>query len=234
MMRARQDEPQALQVQGVAADRARRVPRTAALSGWLLLALACGPDAEGKFGEFLDDTKDDRDMPSPKEDFAAAAGDINGEFLLAVSTTVNPPTPLQFIATNTVTKDEDGKLSLSSSLQPLSLALSQVTMPRQPIGDPLVFTDVPIIDGKFTIDAGTVSVTGEANPITAMNIVASLIMSGSIMGDDFYCGSVTGNVMQPPVGSIEGSSFAAVRLTDKTKLPTDVMINCGGDTVTDP
>jgi hypothetical protein len=51
-------------------------------------------------------------------------------------------------------------------------------------------------------------------------------MSGQIDSADFYCGTVTGEVKEPPVGSIEGSTFAAVRLADKTMLPTDVTINC--------
>lgn len=234
MMRARQLDALPTST-GTALGGGRRIAALGLCLGpCLAAALACGPDSEGKYNEFLDDTKVERDMPKPKEDFAALAGDINGDFLLAVSTTVNPPTPLQFIATNTVTMDEDGKLLLSVSLQTLTLKQGQVTNPRQPIDEPLVFKDLPLVDGKFTIDAGTVMVSGMANPITGANITATLVMAGTIMEDDFYCGSVDGEVLDPPVGSIAGSEFAAVRLTDKTKLPTDVTINCARETVTDP
>jgi hypothetical protein len=60
-------------------------------------------------------------------------------------------------------------------------------------------------------------------------------MFGTVQDADFYCGTVTGEVLEPPIGSIEGSTFAAVRLADTTVLPTDVVINCAKmPTVTDP
>jgi hypothetical protein len=48
--------------------------------------------------------------PTTEEPTVGSSGgpvayDINGDFLLAVSTTVDPGKPLQFIATNTVTDD---------------------------------------------------------------------------------------------------------------------------------
>jgi hypothetical protein len=224
----------------------------AALGGCLT---ACGPDSQGKFEEFVEQTRDtdgasdsmssapitssdpgttgtptttgDTDGPAP--------ADISGDFLLAVSTVVDKSKPLQFIATNTVVMNMDGTQTLSLCLQPLSLEQGKVTVPRQPIGEPLCFTDLPIADTQFTIDAGTVMVTGMANPITGANITATLKMSGTVKDADFYCGTVTGEVLDPPIGSIDGSTFAAVRLADKTVLPTDVVINCAKmPTVTDP
>lgn len=233
-MRAQVDHHEARR--GLAgAGRARRGPATlTALTVSLALALVsapgCGPDSAGKYAEFLDETKDERDMPAPKEDFATIEGDISGDFLLAVSTTVDVDKPLQFIATSTVTLDAEGKQLLAVTLQPLSLAQGEVLKPRQPVGDPLVFEGLEIVDGRFTIDAGTVMVTGEANPITGGEIIATLLMTGSIMGEDLYCGTVTGEVTAPLMLSIEGSTFAAVRLQDKTMLPTDVQVDCDGTT----
>jgi hypothetical protein len=205
------------------------------MGGWFaLLLLGCnGPDPEAKYEDFVDETKDDRDIPPAKEDLATIEGDISGDFLLAVATTVDVDKPLQFIATNTVTLDPEGKALLKVSLQPLSLEQGKVLTPRQPVGDPLLFDNIPIVDGKFTLDAGTVMVTGMANPITGSDIVASLIMNGNIMGEDLYCGSVTGDVMSPLMVSIEGSTFAAVRLTDKTMLPDPVVVDCAARSVTD-
>lgn len=217
--------------------------RASALCG-LGLALACGPDPEGKFNEFVKETRESASAsdshgttgepgtsgePTTGE---APAVDINGDFLLAVSTTVDRSKPLQFIATTTVTEMGD-KQVMKICLQPLTLTQGKVLEPRQPIGDPLCFDGVEIVAGKFTLDAGVVSVTGMANPITGANIVASLIMAGTIKSDDLFCGTVTGEVMEPPVGSIEGSSFAAVRLADVKVLPNPVVIDCDGVSVTD-
>lgn len=225
-----------------------------------LLLGACGPDPQGKFDEFVDETRESEgatSAPITSTDPGTSSGpastgepvttgeptsttgateppDISGDFLLAVSTTVDKSKPLQFIATNIVTTDGDTQM-LSACLQALTLEQGKVTVPRQPIGEPLCFMDLPIVDGTFTIDAGTVMVDGMANPITGGNIVASLLMAGTIQDADFYCGSVSGMVMEPLETSINGSTFAAVRLADKTVLPTDVVINCAKmPTVTDP
>ncbi len=210
----------------------------------LLFGPGCGPDPQGKFDEFTEQTKEGSSTGDPGTTTDEPTGgtgattggppvfDISGDFLLAVSTVVDQTKPLQFIATNMVT-EMDGKMLLASCLQPLTLMAGKVTVPRVPIGDPLCFEGLEIVDGAFTIDAGIVMVTGEANPITGANIVASLIMAGTIKTDDFYCGTVTGEVMEPPVGDIAGSNFAAVRLADKKVLPTDVTITCDGKTVTD-
>ena len=217
----------------------------------LLMALGCGPDPEGKFDEFTEQTKETEGQSSSgdgssttdgttavtTEDPTGTSGgpvafDISGDFLLAVSTTVDRSKPLQFIATNMVT-DVGGKMTMDTCLQPLTLMQGKVTVPREPIGDPLCFKGLEVVDSEFTLDAGVVMVTGMANPITGANIVASLIMAGTIQSDDLYCGTVTGTVMEPPVGDIAGSSFAAVRLADKTMLPNPVTIDCKGTTVTD-
>lgn len=238
---------------------ARAIPvrgRRAGLLGAALLLAACGPDPKGKFEEFLEDTRESEATgatgtmggsettaepttgPTSESttmgDTGAEPLDISGDFLLAVSTIVDRSKPLQFVATNTMTVTGD-KTTLSVCLQPLTLDQGKVTIPREPIGEPLCFMDIPVVGNAFTIDAGTVMVTGAANPITGADIVASLVMAGEIQEVDFYCGSVTGDVMTPMLGSIAGSTFAAVRLTDKTVLPTDVTINCDRmPTVTDP
>ncbi len=228
---------------------ARPVWRAGLLAGAVVLA-ACGPDPAGKYQEFIDDTREsstgmtEPTGPGTSEPATTEPGtstgdtpvevfDISGDFLLAVSTVVDPVKPLQFIATNTVTMDADGGQVLDVCLQPLTLMQGKVTVPREPIGEPLCFKGVVIVYGGFVIDAGTVAVTGMANPITQSDIVASLVMTGKVEDADFYCGTVNGEVMEPPLGSIEGSNFAAVRLADKTMLPTDVTYNCDRATVTD-
>jgi hypothetical protein len=199
------------------------------------LGLVAGcPDPEAKFDEFLDNTKDDRDfMPPPPPDVMPAQADISGDFLLAVSTIIAPDLPLQFVATNKTTTDEDGNTLLDVCLQPLSLAPGKVNTPREPIGDPLCYEDLLIADGKFEIDAGVVMVTGMANPVTGGDIVASLKMVGTVIDADLYCGSIEGEVMMPLMSPLAGSTFAAVRLADPAELPVDVTKNCKGETVRD-
>ncbi|MCY1063094.1 hypothetical protein [Nannocystis sp. SCPEA4] len=192
------------------------------------------PDSEAKFNEFLDNTKDDRDfMPPPPPDVMPAQADISGDFLLAVSTVIAPDLPMQFIATNTMTVDENGDTLLDTCLQPLSLMQGKVNMPREPIGDPLCYEGIPIVEGKFDVDAGEVNVTGEANPVTGGEIVATLKMIGSIIDENFYCGDIEGDVSSPLVADLKGSTFAAVRLEDPAMLPLDVTKNCSGDTIRD-
>lgn len=221
----------------------RRAASAAALLG-LALALGCGPDPEGKFEDFVKSTRESTSSSSSTSSSTsdgstsdATTGepeifDINGDFLLAVSTTVDRSKPLQFIATNTVT-EMDGALTLATCLQPLTLDVGKVLTPREPVGEPLCFSGLPIVDGSFLIDAGEVSVNGLANPITGSNIVATLIMAGSIKSDDLYCGEVSGEVLMPAIGKIDGSSFAAVRLADPSVLPDPVVVDCAGTSVTD-
>ncbi|WAS98284.1 hypothetical protein [Nannocystis punicea] len=201
----------------------------------LLVPLLGGcPDSEAKFNEFLDNTKDDRDfMPPPPPDVMPAEADISGDFLLAVSTVIAPDLPMQFVATNTLTTDEMGNTFLAACLQPLSLMQGKVNVPRQPIGDPLCYKDIPIAEGKFDIDAGLVTVTGMANPVTGGDIEATLKMIGTIIDENFYCGEIEGDVTTPLMANLKGSTFAAVRLEDPAMLPLDVTKNCNGDTIRD-
>jgi len=226
-------------------DLESRRSRAAALGSTLALALtlACGPDPEGKFEEFLKTTRESTSSTSSGTSEGSTSDgttgepeffDISGEFLLAVSTTVDRSKPLQFLATNTVT-EQDGARTLSTCLQPLTLEVGKVLTPREPVGAPLCFEGLPIVDGSFVIDAGEVAVDGTANPITASNIVATLLMAGSIKSEDLYCGAVSGVVLVPEiVGSIDGSSFAAVRVADMAALPDPVVVDCMGSSVTDP
>lgn len=209
-----------------------RVPRSL-LAAVVLLCAGC-PDPEAKFQEFVDHTKDDRDFVPPTPDIMAATADINGQFLLAVTPKFAPGTPLQMIATNTLMTDGSGNTFLNSSLQPLSLDAGKVTTPRVPVGDPIVQEMIPVTEGNFVIDAGTVMFPGEANPLTGSPIVATLTMTGQIVSADFYCGTITGMVTEPIAQTLEGSTFAAVRIEGPMALPLMVTQNCNGDTVTDP
>lgn len=210
-----------------------RAPGGALLAAAALL-VGC-PDPGAKYDEFLENTDDDRDFkPPPPPDVATIEADISGDFLLAISTSIDPSKPMQFLTTNTIVSDDAGKFYLSTTLQPLAITTGQVTTPRTPVGEPLVYEMIPIADGEFTVDAGTVMVLGAANPITGTDIVASLMMQASILSADLYCGEFSGMLMEPLPYDLAGSTFAAVRVDGPMALPTDVTINCEGGTVTDP
>ncbi len=204
-----------------------------ALPACLVLIGGC-PDPEAKFGEFIDNTEDERDfMPPPEPDLPAVEADISGDFHLAISTIIAPDLPLQFVSTNVVSIDMAGNVTMTSDLQPLALTQGKVTTPRTPVGEPLHYENLPIVDGSFEIDAGVVMVTGMANPVTGGDITATLKMNGTIISADFYCGTIEGDVMSPLMAPLAGSTFAAVRIPGPMSLPLDVTKNCKMDTVTD-
>lgn len=204
----------------------------------LVVLVACGPDPEGKFNEYVDEAEElapKMDIPPPKEDIPPPPPDfdLTGKSLLAISTIVSKDLPLQFISTVTQRQENDGSIFIDISLQPLSLTSQMVTVPREPVGPPLEFKDIPVVDGKYTVDAGETMVTGMANPITGSDITATLVLAAEVRDGDFVCGAVSGMVTAPLMTTIDGSTFASVRLADETMLPTDVTINCNKDTVTD-
>lgn len=156
----------------------------------------------------------------------------SGNFLLAVSTVIAPDLPLQFLAEQNVT-DEGGEPTLWLTLQPLAIAQGQVTQPRTPVGELSDFPGVPVTNGSFEVEAVSMGVPGAANPISGSDLVASLVLRGTFISEDFYCGEVDGEVTVPLMAPLAGSTFAAVRIADPMTLPLDVTINCAGDTVTD-
>lgn len=166
---------------------------------------------------------------APGPDVGLPPGSSSGQYLLAVSTVVSKDLPLQFIAT----VDAGVPATWSLDLQPLTLDQGKVTSPRQPFGDPLQFTDIAVVEDTFTADLGEVFLPGPTNPITGSDISATLVLDGTIVDADFFCGMVSGMVTSPLMADISGSTFAAVRLADPNILPTDVIINCAGDTRTD-
>jgi hypothetical protein len=147
----------------------------------------------------------------------------DGEYLLALSTTLDPNLPLQFIVTV-----DAGTTLVDLSIQPLSLDVNQTTTPRLPVGDPLVYNQIPHVDGVFTLDLGTVMVPGAANPITGSNITVAAVLAGSFVSETAFCGTITGDVMQPIVYDLVGSTFAAVEVEDTSPaaLPVDIALSC--------
>ena len=155
---------------------------------------------------------------------------IDGQYLLAVATTIAPDLPFQFLATF----ETDAAAVLTLTLQPLTLDQGNVTTPRQPFGAPLQFADITVDNGQFDVDLGMVAIGGPTNPITGADIIAQLGLTATVVDMDFVCGTVAGQVVDPPVGNIDGSTFAAVRLDGPNTLPSNVIVNCNGLAVTGP
>lgn len=204
----------------------KRGLRVGALASVMMLVGGC-PDPEGRLNEFLDETKAQRDLPPPKEDLPSALADINGTFLLALASSIDPQHPLQFFTTVELTQNGDGTGTMKMILQPLSLEPQSLTDPRQPVGEVLVIEGIAVsAAGTFTAEVGTVMVTGEANPITGSNITATLVMQGFIQDVDLFCGNVTGGVSAPIVADLVGSTFAASRVPSIDALPLEFPMKC--------
>ena len=153
----------------------------------------------------------------------------SGPFLLALATTVDQNLPFQFLATF----DIDAVAKLTLTLQPLTLGQGKVTAPREPIGPPLEFTGIPVVDGEFSVDLGLTFLDGSTNPITGADVAAELTLTGKIVDIGLVCGTASGEFIAPPIGDVGGSTFAAVHLDNPATLPLNVVVNCGGDAVTD-
>jgi len=157
-------------------------------------------------------------------------GSASGDYLLAVSTIISPDLPFQYLTT----VDASDPALWTFVVQPLSLEIGQTGSPRLPSGEPFVFTDVPVVDGQFTLDFGEILLAGETNPITGSDISASIVLAGQVQDADSFCGDATGMVTAPLRTSIDGSTFAAVRVAGLDDLPDAITINCAGDTVMTP
>ena len=156
---------------------------------------------------------------------------ISGTYLFALETSLGPDLPLQFATTVAMEFTDDGGAIADFTFQPLSLNQGETLAPREYIGDPLVYNDI-VIDpnGNYTIDMGTVMVTGMANPVTGSDIVATLQVAGEVVDVNTMCGELTGDLTSPLEFDLDGSTFAATRLaddgSDPATLPTTFPYKC--------
>ena len=195
----------------------------------LLVASGCpSPDAAGKYDRFNEETEDDRDQPEPKQDIPPPENfaDISGVYLLALETSIAPGLPLQFVVDVQADLDlatGDGPVSLD--IQPLSLDVMSTTEPREEVGESIA-VDTMATEGRFTVDFGVTMVTGEANPITGSDITADLALEANVRSEDYWCGIVTGDVQSPIQAPLDGSTFAATRLADRSERPEEFAVKC--------
>jgi hypothetical protein len=154
-------------------------------------------------------------------------GANDGDFLMALSAKINPTKPVILLATVTTTASGSG-LGVSLKLQPL-----KADDRRTPTGEALDAGPFDVdANGQFSAQLPTLTVPGDANPITPGNpIEATAALCGHICGDepDLVCGEVSGNVTKPimlPLADANGTStFAFVRISDPASYP-EPMLKC--------
>jgi len=179
-----------------------------------LLSGCPSPDVPGQFDRYLEDTEDEREEAlNVKMDVGGQLVDVSGTFLLMLDTIISPGTPLQFVAEVTYTAEGEGG-TFGMTLQPLTLEVMSLDTPRLPIGDLITIDPVPVdASGRFEIASlGELMVSGEANPITGGNIRADVSLGGNIIDEDTFCGTAGGDVFEPIMVLLDGSTFSAVRL----------------------
>lgn len=205
-----------------------------------LLLASCGVvfgtacvDPGASFDAFVDRAAAvHRPEPDASADAAACevhAGDIDGQYLLAISVTLAPTKPIAVLA-DVTTPLFDGGIGISFDAQPLSAADR-----KTPVGSKLALGPFPIdSNGTFRADLPGLEVTGAANPVTGGDITANLVLTGSLCGDRrFFCGEVSGNVEKPLPLDLAGSTFTLTKVEAPGAFPARPAIDCVG-TLADP
>jgi hypothetical protein len=166
-----------------------------------------------------DDTSSSDDASSESTTEPTALPDITGDHLLAVSISLAPDTPLQYIATVVQSPDGDGAL-LDVSLQPLTLDVGSTTSPRLPFGPAIDIDDVEVAaDGTFEIVIPVLDVAGVTNPITGSDATAmDVVLTGQIVDEAFWCGTMDGDLTFPIESPLTGSTFAGTAFEDDLPL----------------
>ena len=179
-----------------------------------LLAACASPDTEARYNEFADATAEARLVDTNTGEGVVI--DFSGTFLLSLSTVVDPEKPIYF--DTTVAVDTDAQ-TIDLSFQALTADVDAAGDPRDdardPVGDAIIAEDVPYNDdGTFVAELGEVTMVGDANAVTFRDIVATLTLTGRVDSEDFFCGSVAGDVTIPLPIPLAGSTFGAVRVDD--------------------
>jgi hypothetical protein len=149
-------------------------------------------------------------------------GVVDGQYLFALQTTINPNLPLQWYATTDV---DEAAGTFTLTLQSLSLDEGSTTTPRELVGEVLTYTDIPVDPIGFSFDLGTVMIVGAANPLTGSDIVATVMLQ-ALPGGDPICGTVTGMVSSPLEYDLVGSTFATVPVASVDDLPLEFPASC--------
>jgi len=147
---------------------------------------------------------------------------IAGNWLLAISSPLDPSLPFQFLV---LAEDIGGGL-FNLTMTSLSLDVGSTTTPRQPVGEPKIFFGVPLSpDTGFEIFTGPLVIPAAANPISGSDVTVDILLSGLPTGQP-YCGAVSGSVTAPAAVDLAGSTFGTEKVDDVATLPTTFAVAC--------
>jgi hypothetical protein len=196
----------------------------------LAVCCACGGcvDPGTEFDAFVARARNSRRAVDAGGDASTCAvhpGDVEGQYLLAISVTLAPTKPILTL-TDLTTPTLGAGTGLSFDAQPLSAADR-----RTPVGQKVALGPFPVDqNGAYRAQIPNLQVTGAANPVTGGDIAASVVLTGSLCGDkSFFCGNVTGNVTKPVPLNLDGSTFTLSRVDSAAALPARPAIDCAGN-----
>ena len=176
--------------------------------------LACIPHPDGDFEDFSD--RATAFSPATPEGggggFEAAAPPtqaVSGLYYGACLSQLAfgaPELVFNFYTETTFTPEPGGGGKLNLSLHALKLAPSGKAPPATVssagvVGEkkevPAAGPNVAAADGRYTIELGTTTVPGEANPITGRPVVIEAAKLTGFFGTERFCARLNGNVTQP-------------------------------------
>lgn len=151
-------------------------------------------------------------------------GTLTGTYLFTLSAKLKPTLPVLFTAdVSTVAATGGSGSALKLKLQALAYWDRKTA-----VGSAV---DIPPItieqDGQLDTSTPLPSLTivGTANPILPGEpITATATLHGQICGvQDFYCGTVTGNVTSPIPTPLTGSTYTFNKITDPSNYPSPLL-----------
>jgi len=190
-------------------------PAGACLALLALSGLGACVDPPARFDEFSERVVDAGQAVN--RDGGGGLFEIDGEFLLSIGISFAPDSPLRFVATTDITINGDSG-TLTLSFQPLAFETCDAGNGGNEVGDPLEASDLPVdAAGVFQLTHDGATVVGLANPVSCGDIVADLVLDGVIQSENLFCGEVSGQAHQPLEVSLDGSTFAAIRIDPGTR-----------------
>jgi hypothetical protein len=156
-------------------------------------------------------------------------GDVEGQYLFAISVTLAPTKPILALA-DVTTPASGGGTGFAFDAQPLSAADRRTSVGQKVSLGPFQVDQ----NGAYRAEIPNLQVTGAANPVTGGDIAANAVLTGTLCGDgSFFCGTVSGMVTAPLPLDLKGSTFTFTRVDSPTDLPAQPAIDCAG-TLADP
>lgn len=214
-----------------------------------VLAAGCpNPEATfDEFGERYDEVspEDGSTSTGPVEgcQVPEPAGAADGKYLFALSAgQLVANKPLLFDADVKIVEGGSG-VELDITLVPLGTPYrsGDGVTPMEPAGPAIPLGAYPIAaDGTFTAELPPITVAGAANSISPRDLEATVVMKGTICGNEegeglvklgFFCGTISGQVTEPIDLELEESKNSFTFLKYEGELPgeEEILYNCNGD-----